>query len=759
MLWCQARCFTTQLYDSTRKRNLVSIRVMKTSKGVAMKHMTLFLSIAWLIISCNAGAKMLGADFDIVSDSAYMPDMNPEDIGFEDSVAELIASEDKDGQEICLPSCDNVECGDDGCGGSCGICIEGKVCEEGKCVPKRGCIVDSRPWSRGTKIFVEATEQWGLKEIGAEGIRISITDLDNDGFPDLIVRKSAEPSDFSEGKRNIWVLRNTGHKSFEDVTVSSGLMRSRLDPLSSKGRPGDIVVSADVDNDGDLDVYVGAPKQTPSSNQETSELMINDGTGRFDFGPSEMAIRFSNVISVPAGVSFVDYDRDGLVDLWITQNMPDNASEPLQDRLFRNKGNLVFEDVTYSAGLMTFMWFSIQYMNEGKCNSWAWSSLACDLNNDGIPELLAGSYGRFPNHLFRGEMVGDKVQYTNISVASGYAYDDRMDWRDNESARCYCKLHPDAPDCEDVPPPQYILCEDDSDVFRWNHEYDREPFRLGGNSATTVCADINNDGYFDLFTTEIVHWDVGKSSDPSEILVNTKDPQIRFVRPGNENTGILRDHPTPFWDDGDMTAWVFDFDNDGWNDIYLGSSDYPGTRGYLFHQDAPLKFSAVPTTDFFEHLRSHGVVAADFDRDGDIDIVVGHSRARCGGQYGNDCYPTQQIRLFENIYEKKGNFIGIKLEGGKETNRSAIGAVVEVSAGGITQKQAVDGGHGHYGTQKDMALVFGLGNECTAHVKVIWPDKQLTAQEFSLDAGSYWFIRQGEKPVRFTPGEKPWLGK
>ena len=724
------------------------------------KTSLLSLFLVWTLASCGSGNKAIGADLDIGFDFHEMRDTDAEDIGWDGDLAEVDASEAKDAQEICVPSCDHVECGDDGCQGTCGQCPEGKICHQGKCVPKEGCIVGSKPWSKGAKIFVEATEQWGLKAIGAEGIRISVTDIDNDGFPDLIVRKSGAPSDFSEGgARNIWVLRNTGHKTFEDVTVASGLMKSRLDPMSSKGRPGEIVASADVDNDGDLDVYVAASKQTPSNEQETSELMINDGNGRFDFGPQDTPIRFSDVISVPAGVSFVDYDRDGFVDLWVTQGMPDNGTEPFQDRLFRNKGNLVFEDVTYSAGLMTFGWFSIQYMNEGKCNSWAWSSLACDLNNDGIPELLAASYGRFPNNLFRGEMVGDTVQYTNVSVASGYAYDDRMDWTDNESARCYCKLHPDAPDCEGVPPPQYIVCEDDSDVFRWDHEYDREPFRLGGNSATTVCADIDNDGWFDLFTTEIVHWDVGKSSDPSEILLNSKDPQVRFVRPGNENTGILHDHATPFWDDGDMTAAVFDFDNDGWNDIYLGSSDYPGTRGYLFHQDAPLKFTSVPTADFFEHLRSHGVVAADFDRDGDIDIVVGHSRARCGGQYANDCYATQQIRFFENIYEKKGNFVGLKLEGGKNANRTAIGAVVEVTAGGTTQKQAVDGGHGHYGTQKDMVLVFGIGDSCSAQVKVIWPDKVRTTQEFALDSGSYYYVRQGEMPVAFKPGEKPWFKK
>ena len=95
-------------------------------------------------------------------------------------------------------------------------------------------------------------------------------------------------------------------------------------------------------------------------------------------------------------------------------------------------------------------------------------------------------------------------------------FDERQDWTDNESARCWC-FYTQRMRIVKVYQNQVILCQSDDDAFRWNHNQDRNPFRLGGNSGTTVCADINNDGYFDLLTTEIVHWDVGTSSDPSEI--------------------------------------------------------------------------------------------------------------------------------------------------------------------------------------------------------------------------------------------------
>ena len=143
-------------------------------------------------------------------------------------------------------------------------------------------------------------------------------------------------------------------------------------------------------------------------------------------------------------------------------------------------------------------------------------------------------------------------------------------------------------------------------------------------------------------THEIVHSDVGSSSDPSEILVNQGDPAIRFERPGHEVTGLTREDAGAFWDRGDMTGAVFDFDSDGWQDIYIGSAEYPGNKGLLFHQDAPLAFTPLDTADYFLHYRAHGVAVADFDRDGDLDMIVGHSRFRCDG-------PSAEIDNFFNL--------------------------------------------------------------------------------------------------------------
>ena len=653
--------------------------------------------------------------------------------------------------------CAEVTCGEgafcaaaDGlchCGDQAGaVCAEGEVCgASGACeppLPAPVCDPAAAPWAAGTSAFREVTGEWGLT--GVEGGRLSVTDIDGDGFPDLFVRRVSANFDAlesGEGARRAWLLHNEGGH-FTDVTVASGILATRGDH-PGMGRPVSGAAFGDVDNDGDVDAFLALnTNDTAITLEERSELFLNDGTGVFTMAPPG-PLRSPDRISVPAGASFVDYDRDGNLDLWVTENgFATVGVVVLPDRLYRGDGASGFSDVTDAVGLTTLPWESLDDLDAALGHSRAWGALARDLNGDGTTELLAPSYGRAPNHLWEGVRAADgTVTFVNRSIASGYAFDEDMTWQDNQFAQCFCQANPDAEGCDAVDTPA-IVCSTEN----WSHDQDRHAFRLGGNSGATAAGDIDGDGDLDLMTSEIKHWWAGSGADGSELLVN--DGTATFERPGDAALGLEADHlGAASWDEGHMTNALFDFDNDGQLDVYVGASDYPGNRGLLYHQDAPLAFEEVSVADFFEHNRSHGVVVGDFDRDGDLDIIVGHSRSRCDASAPNDCYETTQIRAFENTLPA-GNWLQVRLEGAPGTNRGAVGAQVTVTtADGRTQVAEVDGGHGHYGTQSDPVLHFGLGTHCEAEVTVRWPDGELTTESLMLPAGHRFHWLQGESPA------------
>jgi enediyne biosynthesis protein E4 len=595
------------------------------------------------------------------------------------------------------------------------------------------CASASSFWSPGTKAFEEMTERAGFVQMGIEAVRLSTTDIDGDGFVDLIVRRGGLREDVLTGApdaaRHTWLLRNKGDGSFEDVTLASGLL-VRRDGNTALGRPIEVVASADVDNDGDIDIATMFSNADPAAlNPEAAEIMLNNGDGTYALGPATGAYRAAGQAVVRGGAAFVDADRDGKIDLWVGHGAPKD-SNPAQDRLYAGDGEGGFQDQTSTYGLTTKNWNLISELNQALAHTNSWGVNACDLDGDGTTELLSASYGRAPNHLWRGVRdAGGGVTFMNSSIASGYAFDQRTDWATGEGARCYCKLHPEAEGCAGAAAPMYIRCDTEADVFRWNHAQDRNPFRLGGNSGTTSCGDVNNDGKLDLLTSEIVHWDVGTASDPSELMIN--DGDAVFARPGSEVTGLAPVHEEIAWNDGDITGALFDFDNDGRLDVLINSTDYPGTRARLYHQKADGTFELVSLVDGIDHKSSHGVIVADIDNDGDLDLILGHSRSRCSS--GDHCYEKSTTRVFENKVGSAGNWMQLDLVGGAGTNRAAIGARITVETpDGMIQVREVEGGHGHYGIQHPLRQHFGLGASCTAKVTVRWPDAALTTETFEL---------------------------
>ena len=637
--------------------------------------------------------------------------------------ASLCADVSCAGETMCSESDGACYCGDV-------ICGEGELCEAGACAPNLPpALCPGGAWESGEAAFRERTSEWGLS--GVAGVRLNVADFDGDGAPDLMVRRGGQAlDDFGAGGvRRTWILRNTG-AGFEDISEASGLLATREASEASVGRPVEIAAFADVNNDGNLDAFLATNTvDSAATGGERSEIFLGNGDGTFALGPLGEH-RSPDRFDVPAGASFVDFDLDGNIDLFVPQHNFTTSSGStffLEDRLYRGDGSGAFTQVTESAGLLTEDWSDLGVLDAGLAHSRAWGSLARDLDGDGFTELLVPSYGRSPNHFWRGSSAGT---FSNESVASGYAFDADRTWTDNQFAACFCRNNPDAPDCDMVTTIPLISCGPN-----WSHDQDRRDFRLGGNSGATSAGDVDNDGDLDLFTGEIKHWWAGAGSDGSELLLNQGDGT--FMRPGNSSTGLGVTHASRNWDEGHMTNALFDFDNDGRLDVYIGASDYPGNLGHLFHQEDDGTFAELQTREFFEHFRSHGVVFADFDADGDLDIVVGHSRARCGD--ATDCYETSQVRFFENV-TPPSNFVQVVVGAAPGANAMAVGAQVRASVAGGTQLQEVDGGHGHYGSQSSRVLHFGLGDACETNVEVRWPNAELTTATFTLAAGHRYIL-------------------
>ena len=485
-----------------------------------------------------------------------------------------------------------------------------------------------------------------------------------------------------------------------------------------------MVVWGDVDNDGDLDAFAGVhSSDTGKAGTDRTEILRNDGAGNFVLVDSPGDVQPGQDGVSTTSAAFVDLDRDGNLDLYV--GVETEGQSFGLDKVFLGDGTGAFVDSGALLGMNTVPAVSIQSLNSGVAHKRTWGVTACDLNNDAFVDILTSSYGRGINGLWLSDGTGG---WNDASMASGFGKDDGVgdDWTTNLNAQCFCKLTPSADGCDTAPePPNFFSCQAGQQL-RWNHDQDREPFRLGGNTFSTVCGDIDNDGDMDVMSFEIVHWDVGESSDTSQLLLN--DGAGDFTRPGLPATGMVRDWDRLDWNAGDMTGALLDFDSDGRLDIYIGSSDYPGTRGFLYHQKADGTFEEVTPDVGIDHPRSHGLAIADYDGDGDLDMAIGHSRSRCDGPDDPTCYKTNEVHLFENLAPAANQSI-IQLVGGAGANHAGIGARVTLTAGGVTQTRQVDGGHGHFGIQHGTALHFGLGTECeVASITVRWPDVAGTVQ-------------------------------
>lgn len=596
--------------------------------------------------------------------------------------------------------------------------------------------------------FTDRSEEMNLKD-KVLGIRLASIDINNDNYPDLIVHmvNSNTRDDFSKNppyyQKRILLNKIKDGGGFQDFTLESRFGQIRGDE-SNLARASNFAIGADVDNDGDIDLFSGtytdlSPNANPKDPLDRSEILLNDGTGHFTLAPPSNIFRDGATVT---SATFTDFDRDGNIDLFVGAFYKVwGFLESYSDRLFKGDGTGNFIDVTEQMGLLTP---DDSGYEEGLASAPTYGVAACDINNDGVVELMTSTYGRQWNKFW----LFDGTKYVEIGREINYAGDSNLDYSDNEFYKCYCKKYPDDPEyCPPTVGQPRIQCSGDY----WTPGFDDQPFRLNGNTFTSICADIDNDGLMDIIHTEIRHWHIGQSSDPTQLLKNipySNKYGFTFERIDNKTNGLERKWAIVDWNEGDISGAVFDFNNDGLPDIFIACSDYPGDRAFLFMQKPDHTFVEVAIAVNIAHKQAQEVTVADFDRDGDLDVVVGSSTMR------NTDWKANYVYYYENNASNFTNAIEIKLVGKKgKSNLSAIGAKVKVKAGDLIQYKELQGGYGHFGLQNDLILHFGLGDYCTVdEIEIIWPDKNRSIQKLNNIYANYLIeIRQDEGFKYLTP--------
>ena len=493
--------------------------------------------------------------------------------------------------------------------------------------------------------------------VAGMGAAVSVVDYDGDGWADLY----ATTSEF--GRPNA-LFRNRGDGTFEDVAAEVGLADvNREAEGASTGS-----VWADLDNDGDLDCYL--------YKWGHAQLFLNEG-GRFrDATEGSGLRRWMNANAA----AWIDYDRDGLVDLYaagyfrdetnlfalettrIMQESFEFADNGGHNYLYRNLGGGRFEDVTAAQGVDS--------------TRWTLAVAAADLDGDGWQDLyLANDYG--PEELFlnRGEGRGferargvglEESSKSGMSVALGdFQNDGRLGvYVTNISKRGY-------------------LFQGNN--LRVNRLAARGWMQNVADTVTENCGwawgaqfgDLDNDGWNDLFVAN------GFVSANQE-----RDYWYGMTKVATASGALAEDALNwPPMEDRSLSG-------------YERSS-------VLLNLGANARFAEVSQEVGVDDLYDGRAVAlGDLANRGALDVVVANQRG--------------PLLVYANEVDRARRWVQFRLVGTR-SNRSAIGAQLVLHAGGRTQVQAVLAGSG-FCAQNDLRLHFGLGGlEAVEKAVIRWP--------------------------------------
>ena len=488
----------------------------------------------------------------------------------------------------------------------------------------------------------------------------------------------------------VWAMAGAaGAQPYRDVTVAAGLGAV----LRASG-----AAVADIDLDGDLDLYVVSPEERVESDPSTwNRLFLNlgDGTFRditagsgiepFDGGyrRGQQGNRF--------GAAWGDYDGDRLPDLFLARVGP--------DRLYRNRGDGTFEDVTVRAGV-----FGRDDTANDTAGVWA------DLDGDEDLDLYVSSWIGY-NRFYRNQ--GDGT-FTEEAAALGVT-DDGFTWatlpfdvdRDGRM---------DLYVVNDFGPNRLYLQQEDGSYAEATAEYGLED---EGNGMGVAVADINGDGEGDFYVTNIAD----------------REPNPLFIREGDRFVDLAETYGV------EDAAWAwgvefFDADLDGDEDLYVVNgfpTDPSHNRLFERRGGRFVDVSAGSGADGMPEARA--LVVFDHDLDGDLDLFVANFRKRSA--------------LLERTVTS-GNWIGFWLDQ-PGPNRWAVGARVRVEADGGVLRRFQDGVD--FLGQSLVPAHFGLGDAVRAdRVVVTWPDGSEESWS-GLEAGRYHTLSRGTATALETQPE------
>lgn len=408
---------------------------------------------------------------------------------------------------------------------------------------------------------------------------VYVADINNDKYPDIVTIKGAWSVSATNNVRVYMNVHDVTSASpldrvFVDVTAASGVNAKANYPADSPTR-GDLVVAlADVNNDGNIDLvrgnYYNATAKPPAyiDRGDRCEVLLGDGQGHFALKANN-GLHELGLIN-PTGFSFLDYDKDGKLDLFIAVWFEEYATAPQTMRagyLMKGNGDGTFTNVSAAAGIT-------QKEPMYGCS-------AIDWNNDGWPDIATAPYCRTGGQLWKNNGNGT---FTNVASSVGYNA-------------------------------QYMSGDNGQPLCMWSN----------------VPEDFDNDGDMD-FIFSLVHGGNSSGEGHSTIVMNSGAangyklawdmPRMTWKQPMSAHQG-----------DYDASWLDFDNDGLEDIALIQGHYGPTTDRLFIFHQKSDNTFMDV-TQDMGlimpQTLDGHLMEALDYDLDGDDDLVFcrnGHPRS------------------------------------------------------------------------------------------------------------------------------------